>query len=162
MSAIAKRLLPWLIGTVAVGAAYEFAVDLGAIGLGPQPGDGPAGATTIVPLALLSLLVTGGLLLVAAIGGRSRIAWGRMAVPAAAAAAAFLVARFYSYDPYYAPDLRRMSDGGAVAGSWIAFLVGATLLTAILAWRWPRAASAGTAVGVWAIALTAFAAGLGH
>src|SRR6185312_14460196 len=132
MRTVARRILLVSIAVVAAGAAYELLVALGVIGLGPQPGDAPAGATTIVPLALLSLLVTGGVLLVAAIGGRSRIAWERMVVPAAAAAAAFLVARFYSYDPYYAPDLRRMSDGGAVAGRWIAFVVAATLVSGLL------------------------------
>ena len=147
---------------VAVGAAYELLVALGVIGLGPQPGDAPAGATTIVPLALLALLLVGGLLL-AAMGGRGWNGWGRLAVPAAgAAASAFLVARFYSYDPYYAPYLRRMSEGGLVAGRWIAFLVAVTLVSGLLMRRWPRAASAGTAVGVWAIALTAAVAGLGH
>jgi hypothetical protein len=95
--------------------------------------------------------------------GRPRIAWGRLAVPAAgAAAAAFLVARFYSYDPYYAPTLRRMSDGGLVAGRWIAVVVAATLVAGVLVPRWPRVAAAGTGIGVWAMALTAAIAGLGH
>jgi len=85
-------------------------------------------------------------------------------VPAAgAASAAFLVTRFYSSDPYYAPTLRRMSDGGLVAGRWITFLVAGTLIAGrILVRRWPRAACAGTAMGVWAIALAAAVAGLGH
>ena len=42
---------------VAVGAAYELLVALGVLGLGPQPGDAPAGASVIVPLALLALLL---------------------------------------------------------------------------------------------------------
>jgi hypothetical protein len=133
------------------------------LGLGPQPGDAPAGAAVIVPLALLALLLVGGLLLAAAMGGRAWNGWGRLTVPAAgAAAAAFLVARFYSYDPYYAPYLRRMSEDGLVAGRWIAFLVAATLVSGLLVRRWPRVASAGTALGMWAIALTAAVAGLGH
>ena len=163
MIALARRLLPWLTGMVAVGAAYELLVALGVIGLGPQPGDAPAGAAAVVPIALLALLLAGGLLLAAAMGGRGGNGWGRLAVPAAgAAASAFLVARFYSYDPYYAPTLRRMSEDGLVAGRWIAFLVAATLVSGLLVRRWPRAASAGTALGVWAIALTAAVAGLGH
>jgi hypothetical protein len=163
MTEIRRWLVPALIGTVAVGAAYELLVAVGVIALGPEPGVAPAGATTIVPLALLALLATGGLLLSVAMDGRPRIAWGRLAVPAAsAAAAAFLVARFYSYDPYYAPTLRRMSDGGAVAGRWIAVVVAATLLAGVLVPRWPRVAAAGTGIGVWVIALTAAAAGLGH
>jgi hypothetical protein len=55
-----------------------------------------------------------------------------------------------------------MSEGGVVAGRFIAVLVAATLVSGLLVRRWPRAASAGTAVGVWAIALTAAVAGLGH
>lgn len=160
---MARRILLAAIGVAAAGAAYELLVALGVIGLGPRPGDAPAGATAIVPLALLALLLAGGLLLAAAVGGRRWNGWGRLAVPAAgAAASAFLVARFYSYDPYYAPYLRRMSEEGLVAGRLIAFLVAATLVSGLLVRRWPRAASAGTAVGVWAIALTAAVAGLGH
>jgi hypothetical protein len=163
MMPMRRRILLVSIGVVATGAAYELLVALGVIGLGPQPGDAPAGATAIVPLALLALLLVGGLLLGAAMGGGRWNGWGRLAVPAAgAAAAAFLIARFYSYDPYYAPGLRRMSDGGAVAGRWIAFVVAATLVSGLLVRRWPRAASAGTALGVWAIALTAAVVGLGH
>jgi hypothetical protein len=163
MTTIARRLLAWLIGIVAIGAAYELAVALGVIGLGPQPGDAPAGATGIVPLALFSLLAVGALLLAPALAERGWNGWGRMVVPlAGAAATAFLVARFYSYDPYYAPGLRRMSNGGLVAGRWVAFVVAVTLVAGVLARRWPRAASAGTAVGVWAMALTAAVAGLGH
>jgi hypothetical protein len=118
MTTISRRLLPGLIGMVAVGAAYELLVALGVIGLGSQPGAAPAGATAIVPLALLALLLVGGLLLAVAMGGRGWNGWGRLGVPAAgAAAAAFLVTRFYSYDPYYAPYLRRMSEDGLVAGA---------------------------------------------
>jgi len=163
MRTVARRILLVSIAVVAAGAAYELLVALGVIGLGPQPGDAPAGATAIVPLTLLALLLVGGLLLAAAMAGRRWNGWGRLAVPAAgAAASAFLVARFYSYDPYYAPYLRRMSEGGVVAGRFIAVLVAATLVSGLLVRRWPRAASAGTAVGVWAIALTAAVAGLGH
>ena len=158
-----QRALLALVGLVAAGAAYELLVALGVIGLGPQPGEEPAGATAIVPLALLALLLAGGLLLGAAMGRRRWNGRGRLAVPAAgAAASAFLVARFYSYDPYYAPYLRRMSEDGLIAGRLIAFLVAATLVSGLLVRRWPRAASAGTALGLWAIALTAAVAGLGH
>jgi hypothetical protein len=55
-----------------------------------------------------------------------------------------------------------MSEDGLVAGRWIAFLVAATLVSGLLVRRWPRVASAGTALGMWAIALTAAVAGLGH
>jgi len=163
MTTIARPLVLLAIGAVVLGAAYELLVALGVLGLGPRPGDRPAGAAAIVPLALIALLLIGVLLLATVLGASRPKGWGWPIVPAAgAAAAAFLVARFYSYDPYYAPTLRRMSDGGAVAGRWIAVLVAATLVAGILVRRWPRAASAGTAAGVWAIALTAAVTGLGH
>ena len=52
-----------------------------------------------------------------------------------------------------------MPAAGAAAA---AFLVAGTLIAGILVRRWPRAACAGTAMGVWAIALAAAVAGLGH
>ena len=44
-------------------------------------------------------------------------------------AAAFLVARFYTFDPYYLPTLRRMSDGGLVSPALV-FAVAALALCA--------------------------------
>jgi hypothetical protein len=48
------------------------------------------------------------------------------------AAVAFVVARFYSFDPYYAPELRRMSDGGLVAPGLIYVLIVATVAVVAL------------------------------
>jgi hypothetical protein len=76
--------------------------------------------------------------------------------------AAFVVARFYSYDPYYAPTLRRMSDGGSLPGWWIiavvALAVGGALATTCL----PRLALAAAGAAALLCAATAFLAGLGH
>ncbi len=158
-----RGALALLTAVIAVGAVYELAVAVGLIALGPQPGDAPAGSAQVVGLSVVALLLTGVLLLGATLSSPARAAWGTLAAPlAGAVAGAFLVARFYSYDPYYAPYPRRMSDGGLVAGRWVALVVVATLAAGILARRWPRAASAVTAVGVWTIALTAAVAGLGH
>jgi hypothetical protein len=163
MGSILRGGLAILVAVVAVGAVYELAVALGVIGLGPHPGDPPAGYNRVVGITLLALALMGAVLVLAALPWRGGDACGRVAAPlAGAVAAAFLVARFYSYDPYYAPDLHRMSDGGIVAGSWVAFLIIVTFAAALLV-RWsPRVALAATAVAVWANALTAAVAGTGH
>lgn len=164
MRRILRAALAALVTVVAVGAAYELAVAVGVIGLGPLPGQGPPGDTPVVEVSLLALLLTGALLLLAAPLSRGVLgAWGRVSVPiAGVVAAAFLVARFYSNDPYYAPQLQRMSDGGVVAGRWVALLVVATIAAGMLVRRWPRVGLAASALGVWAIAVTAAVAGTGH
>lgn len=81
-------------------------------------------------------------------------AWAR-AVPVAAAA--FLAARFESYDPYYAPTLRRMSDGGLLSPWWVWFLCAAAIVVAVV----PRGRSVAPAV-LLLIACTALVAGVGH
>ncbi len=159
-----RGVLAALVAVVAIGAGYELAVALGLIGVGPQPGDPPAGSTLVVGVTLVALLVMGAVLLLAApLSRRGRGGWGRVAVPVAGwAAGAFLVARFYSYDPYYAPALRRMADGGMIPGRWVVLLLVATLAAGLLARRSSRAGFAASAVGVWAIAFTAAVVGLGH
>jgi MYXO-CTERM domain-containing protein len=163
MTRVSRSGLMALTVIVAGGAAYELAVAAGVIRMGSQPGEPPAGNAAVIELTFVALLLMGAVLLAAALRRRRADVPGSGAVPTAGAVAtAFLVARFYSYDPYYAPDLRRLSDGGIVAGRWIVFVVGATLAAGILVRRWPRVASAGTAIGVWAIALTAAVAATGH
>jgi hypothetical protein len=82
--------------------------------------------------------------------------------PIAGATVAFLLARYLSYDPYYAPSLRRMSDGGLVSPEWVAFVCVAAAATAATARRGPRLATAVIALLMWTSALTALAMGLGH
>jgi hypothetical protein len=54
----------------------------------------------------------------------------------------FAVARFYSFDPYYAPYLHRMSDGGLIAPGLILLIVAAVVVAALMV-KWPSAAPAG-------------------
>ena len=56
----------------------------------------------------------------------------------------------------------RLSQDGIVAGTWVVFLVAATLGAGLFGLRWPRAAFAASALCVWGIALTAAVAGTGH
>jgi hypothetical protein len=148
-----------LAAVVAAGAAYEAAVALGLIGLGPRPAEPPTGNTPMLETSLLALMLLGLALLAAAVARPGDRAWGGIA---GAGASAFLVGRFYSYDPYYAPDLVRISQTAVVAGTWVVAVVAATLGAGLLAAWWPRAGLAASGLGVWAIAMTAAVAGTGH
>ena len=89
------------------------------------------------------------------------------------AAAAFVAARFYTYDVYYLPTLRRMSDGGVVSAGWVYGIVVAAIVVGVI-WTVvatvaePAASAArrparALSVAVLIIcAVTAFAEGTGH
>jgi sulfite exporter TauE/SafE len=116
---------------VLVGASlYEALVALGVIELGSQPGEGPRGEQAVALIAVCAMLVAAGLALVAALG--ARVPFVALLPPAAAA---FLVARFYTFDPYYLPALRRFSDDGmlppGLVYGMVALAIGAGLLTRV-------------------------------
>ena len=118
---IAGRALTAAITLVLVAATIsEGLVALGVVGLSPSTGDWDV--RDILLVAAFFALFFGGPLFVAA--AFTRFADGlRPGVPfVALATGAVVVARFLSYDPYYAPYLRRMSDGGILPGWWIVVL----------------------------------------
>src|SRR6185312_9960922 len=108
--AIVRYALSITLFILAGATAYEVLVALEVISLGSLPGEGPPGEQTIALIAVLAILVTAGLALVAALG-----------------------ARFYTFDPYYLPTLRRFSDDGmlppVLVYGVLALAVGAALLT---------------------------------
>ena len=116
------------LGVLLGATLYETLVALQVIELGSQPGDGPPGEQTVALVAVLAMLVAAGLGVLAAVG--ARVPFVPLLAPAAAA---FLVARFYTFDPYYLPDLRRFSEDGmlppALVYGVVALAVGAALLT---------------------------------
>jgi hypothetical protein len=135
------------------GAAFELALALGAAKPGPEPGDDAAGQAVATPVLAAAVLVGMGL----AAGARERVV-----AALAPAAGLLLVAGYYTYDPYYAPTLRRYSDGGAAAPSAI-FLVFALMLAAgLLAFRRPRVGGPLTAFALFVCGFTAIIAGDGH
>jgi len=141
-------------------AAYEAAVAFGWLSVGPKPGEAPVGNGLVLGAALLALVAGAGLSAVYASHRRPRAdALGALIAPAAAA---FVVARFYSFDPYYAPTLRRMSDDGLVAASWVYTLAGLALLAAILTRTRPRTGLGLTVLVLLMSAFTALAEGGGH
>jgi len=157
------RIAGWLLWVVvsilAVATCYEAAVALGMLSLGPSDGEGPRGETLVVGTAFLALLFSGPLLFAGSLGRTTT----RLApVPLVSlAAATYVVARFYSYDPYYAPTLRRMSEG-VVPGTWIVLLVVFAAGAAWYAVRSPRLGMALVSAVSWLSAITAIAVGTGH
>jgi hypothetical protein len=151
--------LPWL-GTcwVLAGAGQQAAVALGWLSIGPLPGQAAAGQAYCLTPGLWALAILG-----IALFAACAVDYDVRAAPAIAIAAALLViARFYAFDPYYAPTLRRASDGGSVAGAWIVLVVACALGAAFLAVHWRRLGVAATASVCWLALVTALQAGLGH
>jgi hypothetical protein len=143
-----RHALPTLAGAaLAFGAIVELLQATSVIGLGAQSGEEPS----IVGVAFAAGLL-GSLLAAAAV-----IVGPRWAAVLPLLAAAFLVARFESYDAYYAPTLRRMSDGGLLSSGWVWLLCAAAVAAAAL----QRARAVGAAV-LLLIAGSALLAGAGH
>ncbi len=139
--------------------SYEAAIALQWLDIGRQPGEAHPQENRILNIALLADL-TGAALAAAFAQRRIEAAWAASMIPLAAAA--FMVARFYTFDPYYAPTLRRMSDHGFWPPWWVFTLVACSLLSGALALTRPRIGYGVGAVVVLLTALTAFAMELGH
>ena len=117
-----------LVAVLLAATAYEVAAALGTPSVGPLPG-------IVLVTTLLAML--GGAVVSLWLGARRKTAgWPAAAIPPAAAA--FMVARFYTYDPYYAPTLRRASEGGAVSATWTYAVATAAILAAGLVVARPR------------------------
>lgn len=149
-----------VVGALTGAALYETAVALGVISLGVVPGDGPPAEGAILLVGVVAALAGSGL---AAAYAACPYPIPRALVGLLApAGAAFLIARFYTHDPYYLPTLRRMSDDGLVSVSWVFLLAAAAVAAGLLTVVSRRAGMGLTAVLLPLSALTALAAGLGH
>jgi len=134
-------------------AVYEVAVALEAFSAGSRD-------DLAILVALVALFVGAGTSLVHACLVRVEVAMAWLLL--APVGAGFVVARWYSFDPYYAPTLRRRSEDGFVSGVWIVALVGMALGAAALTRLFPRAGAIVTGVVLVLCAITAVAVGLGH
>jgi hypothetical protein len=149
-------LLGWAVtGTLFAAAAYELALALGAGSPGAEPGDGVAGSGVVQLVAVLSMVAAAVLAPFADVRP-----WP--AALFASAAAAFLVAFFFTYDPYFAPDLRRYSEDGAVAGRWIAVVAVVALGNGVLTRLQPWIGRFTTSGVLFVVVLTTVFAGNGH
>jgi len=111
-------------------------------------------------IALLVLLI--GLIVSLSYTSSRGAEWISVAPLVAPAAAAFVVARFFSFDDYYLPTLRRMSDGGWVPWQLIVVLAALALLAAATTKIRPQIGVALTSFVLFISALTAVAEGVGH
>jgi len=158
LDSIRSTLRPagWLvIGTLLVAAGYELALALGAGSVGPEPGDGVAGSGVIDFVALLAMVAAFGLAF-----AFSTYPW-RGAALLAPSAAAYLVAFYFTYDPYFAPELRRYSEGN-VAGGWIALVAAIAVGAGALTLLRPRGGAAVSGIAVLIVLVATVLAGDGH
>lgn len=154
-----RWLVVWSVPAVLVAAAaYEVGLVLWGSYAGLQPGEEPGGEATVSSLAVLAMLV--GVIVAVVCAVRSRVPWAVALF--APAAAAFVIARFYSYDPYYFPTLRRYSDGGAVSDSWILTMVGLSIIVGAFSLLSPRSGSIATSLMLPLLLFTLFVTGIGH
>jgi dolichyl-phosphate-mannose--protein O-mannosyl transferase len=151
-----RRLAGWVLVAVLLGAAaYEVALALGAGTVGPEPGDNVTGAAWVSGIAVVAMLA--GALLAPWIARRSPLA----AALLAPSAAAFLVGFWFTYDPYFAPSLRRYSEGN-VPAVWIALVAAAALAAGAVTYVRPRAGGVLTSAVLVLLVVTGLLAGDGH
>ena len=141
-----------------VAALHQALIAVSVLTIGHLPGEGATGSRVAYLVAIACFLIATSTLTVRAARGTA----GRLDASIVLAAAAFVAARFYTFDPYYAPALRRMSDGGVVSGSWIVALVSAAIVISILGLRAPRTAGALAAILSLLLAATSLFEGAGH
>ena len=138
--------------------AYELLVALGVIDLGSQPGEGPAGAGVVGIFAAIALVASAGLSAALARADRAPA----LSALLAPAAGVFLVAHFYTYDPYYLPTLIRYAEREFVPPILVFALAAAALAGGLVTLRRRRIGLALSVPTILMCALAAFWAGIGH
>jgi uncharacterized PurR-regulated membrane protein YhhQ (DUF165 family) len=141
------------VAVLVLAAGYEALVALEVIGIGAGPGEGAPGAGVVLAAALLAYAV-GAVNALRPAFERTlarRLVW----VALAPAGVAFLVARWFSFDPYFAQGLRRYSEGW-IAGSWIAAVCVGGAVAALLAALRHRLGAGATSVSLLLSGLTAW------
>jgi hypothetical protein len=139
----------YVVALFVAAAAYELSVALEWIELPTEPGAAPPGQAIATVAALVA---TGATIVVAR--------WARAPVFALipVAAAAWMVAHYSAFDPYYLPTHRRYSDAGSVAPLWVYGVAAGGLAVAFLSLRTRMLAP----VYVVVCLLTVIGMGIGH
>jgi hypothetical protein len=133
LTVLALALVP--VAVLAAAAIQQALVATGVLALGTTPGDDPPGQA-LVFAATVAMLA--GAVVLPVVGRDLPRAFG---LSLALAAGAFAIAHFLAFDPYYAPTLRRYSDGGAVDAATAAAASAGVLAASVAALRWRRAAA---------------------
>jgi hypothetical protein len=152
-------LLILVLTVLVIATGYELAFALGLLPLGRLPGKGPEGSNVAVVAGLLAMV--SGAVLSFVVPSSSRLTRG-LAGLLAPAGAAFITARFYTFDPYYLPTMRRISEGGVISPAWIFGLVAAAVVAGVCAWLWPPLGSRLTGIVLILCIVTTFLQAAGH
>jgi hypothetical protein len=148
-----------VVAAFAAATVYEVLVAVNAIHLGELPGEGPPGAELVGLVAAAAVAASAVVAVILAARGNEGTP---LAAALSPAAAAFMIAHFYTYDSYYLPTLIRYSERDFVPP----FLVfGFSALAAgvgLLTWARRSVGLALTAPVVLVCGLTAWYSGLGH
>ena len=148
----------WAVVVVLLAtAAYEAAVALEWISMGSLPGQEASGQAVVTIAAFLALL-TG--IVATLVSRRILRRWPATLVPIAAAA--YMVAQYYTFDSYYLPSRTRFSDSGSVSSIWVYGVLGATVIVALAIRRRPSVAPVLTPILLLICAGTVVAEGFGH
>ena len=136
-----------LLWALLLTAAYDAVLAFGWVSIGIVPGAGAPGQDAAVVVSLVAMIASG--VLVAA-----RPTPLALVLPPAALLV--VVARYYTFDPYYAPSLRRLSEG-EVSVWWLVALGVASCAVSLFARRASLAA-----VVLFVAAGTLLVEGVGH
>jgi hypothetical protein len=147
------------LGLLGGATTYEALVAFEVIPLGSLPGEGPRGQTFVGLAAALGIAAAA--FLAATLASLSP---RRAVLPAllAPAAAAFLVAYFYTFDTYYLPSTMRYADRDFVSPTVVFALAGLGAGAGMLAWLKPRLGLALSSPLILACGLVAWYSGVGH
>jgi hypothetical protein len=139
-----------------VATLYETALALEILSIGALPGQGAPLEGVFVTASLIAALA--GIVLACWLAVMERESWP--AALLAPATAAFMIARYYTFDSYYAPDLQRYSEGG-FSPLWVYGLSLVAVATSLLTLRRARIGFACSAVVMLLCVFTAFFFGFG-
>ena len=148
----------WAVVVVLLAAAaYEAAVALEWISMGSLPGQDAPGQAVVTVAAFLALLIG---IVATLVSRRILRRWPATLVPIAAAA--YMVAQYYSFDSYYLPGLTRFSETGSISSLWVYGVAIAALIVALAIRRRPSVAPVLTPILLLICGGTVVAQGFGH
>ena len=148
-----------VLGVLAVAILYELLVALEALEQGDLPGEGASGGEPVgivTAAAVVAAVALAGIL----VGHRSTAT--PLAALLAPAAALFMVAHFFTFDPYYAPAAARYADVSIVPPLAVAILAALACLAGFLTWFRRVRGLLVSAPLILACGLAAWAMGVGH
>lgn len=142
---------------LAAGSLYELLVATEVVPIGDVPGEGAPGADVVRVAGLLALVVAAGAAFVRSLDKHGpAVVWALLAP----VGAAYVVASWYGFDPYYLPTLRRYAEG-EVPGPWVVAAVLAAIGAGALVLVRPRLGAVASSVVLLVEALTVFGMPLG-